>query len=103
MCVGIPMCIASVEPDHGTAVGSGRGRTETLNVLLVETVAPGDWVLAFQGSAIRRLSPDEARETDAALDALEAALAGGGSYDAFFPDLADREPQLPAHLKGNPR
>jgi hydrogenase expression/formation protein HypC len=103
VCVGIPMCIASVEPDRGTAVGSGRGRTETLNVLLVETVAPGDWVLAFQGSAIRRLSPDEARETDAALDALEAALAGGGSYDAFFPDLADREPQLPAHLKGNNR
>ena len=100
MCIGTPMLIASVEPDHGTAVASGRGRTETLNVLLVGAVAPGDWVLAYQGSAIRRLSADEARETDAALDALEAALAGSGSFDAFFPDLADREPQLPAHLKG---
>jgi len=101
MCVGIPMRIASVEPGHGTAVATGRGRTETINVLLVDAVVPGDWVLAFQGSAVRALSPDEARETDAALDALEAVLAGTGSIDAFFPDLADREPQLPAHLKGN--
>jgi hydrogenase expression/formation protein HypC len=101
MCIGVPMRIASVEPDHGTAVASGRGRTETINVLLVETVAPGDWVLAFQGSAIRTLSPDEARETDAALDALQSVLDGTGSIDSFFPDLADREPQLPAHLKGN--
>ena len=47
----------------------------------------------------RVLSADEARETNAALDALAAVLAGESEVDAHFADLVDREPQLPAHLR----
>jgi hypothetical protein len=38
---------------------------------------------------------EEAAQTTAALDALDAVLAGAGDVDAFFADLVEREPQLP--------
>jgi len=90
-----------VEGGQGTATAVGRGRTERLNMLLVGELPPGSWVLAFQGAAMRPMSADEAARTDAALDALEAVLAGSGDTDAHFSDLIDREPQLPAHLRAS--
>ncbi len=48
------------------------------------------------------LTPDEARQINGALDALDAVLAGEADVDAFFPDLVDREPALPEHLEGSP-
>jgi hypothetical protein len=45
------------------------------------------------------MTAEEAAQTAAALDALDAVLAGAGEVDAFFADLVEREPQLPAHLK----
>ena len=98
MCVGIPMRV--IEAHEVTAVCEGRGRRERLDVQLVGTQPVGAWVLAFQGVAVRALSAAEAAETDAALDALEAVLAGEGDVDAHFADLVGREPQLPDHLKG---
>jgi len=98
MCVGIPMRV--VEAQEFTAVCEGRGRRERLDVQLVGAQPVGGWVLAFQGVAVRALSAVEAAETDAALDALEAVLAGDGDVDAHFADLVGREPQLPDHLKG---
>ena len=97
MCIGTPMEI--LHCDHGTAIASGRGRTERLNMLMVGELPAGSWVLAFQGAALRPMSAEEAAQTDAALDALEAVLVGGGNADAHFSDLVDREPQLPAHLQ----
>ncbi len=98
MCVGIPMRV--LEYGEGVAVCEGRGRRERINALLVGDVAPGDWILAFQGAAVRTMTEGEARETDAALDALEAALAGATDVSAHFADLIDREPVLPEHLRG---
>lgn len=98
MCIGTPMKVTGSE--HGMAVAEGRGRTERLNTLMVGELPPGTWVLAFQGSALRVISAEEAAQTDAALDALAAVLAGGSDTDAHFRDLVDREPQLPAHLQG---
>jgi hydrogenase assembly chaperone HypC/HupF len=98
MCVGIPMRVLASE--GGIAECEGRGRRERVNTLLLGTVAPGAWILAFRGSAVRELSAGEARETDAALDALEAALAGATDLSAHFSDLVDREPTLPEHLRG---
>jgi hydrogenase expression/formation protein HypC len=98
MCIGTPMKIVSAGP--GIAVAEGRGQTERLNTLMVGEVPPGTWVLAFQGSALRVISAEEAAQTDAALDALASVLAGGSDTDAHFRDLVDREPQLPAHLQG---
>jgi hydrogenase expression/formation protein HypC len=97
MCIGTPMKIVSV--DDGIALAEGRGQRERLNTLMVGTLAAGDWVLAFQGAALRELSAEEAAQTDAALDALASVLAGKGVDDAHFRDLIDREPQLPAHLQ----
>ena len=67
--------------------------------MLVGDQPVGTWLLAFRGAAVRVLSTDEARQTNGALDALEAALAGDGDIDAYFADLVDREPVLPEHLQ----
>ncbi len=97
MCIGVPMRIVSVS--DGMAVAERRGVRERINVLLVGEPAVGAWVLAFQGSAVRAMTEEEAQQTEAALQALEAALAGESRMESFFADLVDREPELPAHLK----
>ncbi len=99
MCVGVPMLIVGAEP--GIAVCEGRGRRERISMLLPGDQPVGTWILAYQGSAVRTMTPDEAAETGAALDALEAALAGETDLDRYFADLSTREPQLPPHLKGS--
>lgn len=98
MCVGLPMQV--VETGSGTALCERRGERTHLDTLLVGGVAPGDWVLAFQGSAVRTLTAEEAAQTDAALDALEAVMGGAEDVSSHFADLVDREPELPAHLRG---
>ena len=97
MCVGIPMKVERC--DDGMAECAGRGRRERLNTMLLGDVPRGSWVLAYQGSAVRTLTEDEARQTNDAIDALEAAANGTGDLDAFFADLVGREPALPPHLK----
>jgi hydrogenase expression/formation protein HypC len=97
MCVGIPMLVVSSEP--GAAWCEGRGDRQRLDTSLVGELAPGTWVLAFRGTAREVMSAEDAARTDAALDALEAVLRGESSLDRFFPDLVDREPQLPDHLR----
>lgn len=100
MCVGVPLQV--IESDGAMARCEGNGRSERLNLMLVGDQPAGTWVLAYQGSAVRVLSPTEARATSAALGALHAALHGG-DVDAFFADLVEREPVLPEHLKARTR
>ena len=100
MCVGLPMRV--VEDGDGTALCERHGERRRIDTLLVGALDPGDWLLAFQGSAVRVLSADEAAATDAALAALEAVLAGADDVSQHFADLVDREPELPAHLRGEP-
>jgi hydrogenase expression/formation protein HypC len=99
VCVGTPMLIVAAEAT--VAVCEGRGRREQIDLALVGEQPVGTWILAYQGSAVRTMTPDEAAQTSAALDALDAVLAGSDNVDAFFADLIDREPELPPHLKGN--
>ena len=99
MCIGIPMRIESV--DGGTAVCEHRGSRQRISLALVDDARAGTWILAFQGTAVRTMTAEGAAETAAAILALEAVMAGEDNVDAFFADLVDREPQLPAHLKGN--
>lgn len=101
MCIGVPMQLVADGTGRGTCVG--RGQRETLDLMLVGPQPAGTWVLAFRGAAMRVMTADEARQTDAALDALEGVLAGDGNVDAHFADLVDREPVLPDHLKGPAR
>ena len=91
------MQVAAV--DGMVAECEGRGRRERIDVALVGTVTVGEWLLAHQGRAVRTMSDGEAAATGAALDALEAALAGDRDLDVFFADLAGREPELPPHLR----
>lgn len=97
MCIGVPMQL--VEPGESHAWCDGRGGRGRVDLAIVGPQPAGAWVLAFQGAARRVLSADEAAQTNAALDALEAALAGERDLGPFFADLVDREPQLPAHLR----
>ena len=98
MCVGIPMRV--LDAGSVLAVCEGRGERRQLDLRLVGPQRVGTWVLAFAGAARVVLTASRAAEIDRALDGLEAALSGDPeSLDAFFPDLADRKPELPEHLR----
>jgi hydrogenase expression/formation protein HypC len=97
MCIGIPMQVA--QSGNGFAWCEGRGGQQCLDMLLVGPQPAGSWVLAFQGSALRVMSTEDAAQTNAALDALEAVLRGEENVGASFPDLVGRDPQLPQHLR----
>ena len=99
MCIGIPMQIVHTSEGGTICDCEGRGERQRLDLMLVGEQAPGTWVLAFRGAAVRVLTAAEAMQTNSALDALETALAGGNEFDAYFADLVDREPQLPEHLR----
>ena len=90
MCIGIPMRIVRAAAGGAWADCEGRGRTGRLDSMLVGEQPIGTWVLAFRGAAVRVLTAGEAMQTNAALDALESAMAGGRDFDSFFGDLVER-------------
>lgn len=99
MCVGIPMRVlrnegfrALCEDRHGTQ--------HRVDLLLVGPQPEGAWLMCFLGAAREVIDEGRAREANAALDALDALLAGGSpDLDAAFADLVNREPQLPDFLR----
>ncbi len=97
MCMGIPAQILRV--DGLRAIGASRNGACAIDLSLTGPLAPQTWVLTFLGSAREVIDAARAREIDAALDALDAIARGDCALDAFFPDLAAREPELPAHLR----
>jgi len=99
VCIGFPMRVESV--DGAMAICERRGLRQRVSLALVDDAPVGTWILAYQGTAVRTMTPEEAAETAAALDALEAVMAGEQDVDLFFADLVGREPQLPPHLKRN--
>jgi hypothetical protein len=68
-------------------------------MMLVGEQPVGTWVLGFMGAARQVLGDEEAAQARAARQALAAVLRGEGSVDAYFADLVDRVPELPAHLR----
>lgn len=97
MCLGIPMEV--VAADGNVATCRGRQGVVRIDATLVAPVAPGDWLLTWLGSARAKLDAAEAGRIDQALDALEAVERGEVDLAKYFPDLVDREPELPAHLR----
>ncbi|MDR1889393.1 MAG: HypC/HybG/HupF family hydrogenase formation chaperone [Zoogloeaceae bacterium] len=101
MCVGIPMQV--IETHDCFARCRGRNGEANIDMRLIGEQASGVWVLTFADAAREVLEPERAAAIDAALDALELLLSGQspqpGDLDAFFPDLAGREPQLPDFLQ----
>jgi hydrogenase expression/formation protein HypC len=98
MCIGTPMQVISAAGQ--VALCEGRGQRQMLDCALIGAAQAGTWVLGFRGAAMRTMTPDEAAQTNAALDALAAVLAGERNVDAHFADLVGREPVLPLHLQG---
>ncbi len=82
MCIGIPLRVTEAWP--GAALAEGRGLCERVDTRLVGEVMPGQWLLVFQGAARECIDAARAAEVNAALDLLDAALAGhstGASAD----------------------
>jgi hydrogenase expression/formation protein HypC len=91
-----------IEAGETTVLCEARddGRRERINMLLVGDQTPGTWVLTFQGSALRVMTPEEAEQTSDALLALAQTMNGDTSQlDTLFADLVNREPPLPPHLQ----
>lgn len=97
MCVGIPMQV--LEASGSMALCEGMGRREQVDTLLTGDPQVGDWLLVFLGSAREIISAEQARAITDALTAVNLALAGDTSVDHLFPDLANREPELPEFLR----
>lgn len=85
--------------EAGAALCAGRGQQQRVDLALIGDQAVGSWLLVHRGMALRRISPEEAAQTLAALDALAAVLSGDADVDQYFADLANREPTLPPHLR----
>ncbi|MGJ0508670.1 MAG: HypC/HybG/HupF family hydrogenase formation chaperone [Methylocystis sp.] len=96
MCLGFPMTVVS--GDALQAICARKGETQMVSMLLVGEQPAGARVLVHLGSAMRVLDETEADAIDAALDGLSAAL-NGASFEHFFADIIDREPELPEHLR----
>ncbi|HNQ03150.1 MAG TPA: HypC/HybG/HupF family hydrogenase formation chaperone [Thiobacillaceae bacterium] len=98
MCVGIPMRV--VECQGLTARCEGRQGLRRLDLALVGDQPPGTWLLCFLDTAREVIDAETAARIDAALDGLEAAMAGATDIAHHFADLTARTPALPPHLRG---
>jgi hydrogenase expression/formation protein HypC len=104
MCIGMPLQAVEAWPDG--ALVQGRGRVETVDTRLVGDVRPGDWLLVFNGAAREKLDAQRAAEIGAALDLLEAGLAGDLAAAAADPGFAlpsAMSPEQLAALAGAPK
>jgi hydrogenase expression/formation protein HypC len=97
MCIGIPMQVLQSAP--GRALCRDGERRCWIDTRLVDSPAPGSWLLVSVGAAREILGGERAALLRDALQAMRAA--GRGDLAALrncFADL-DREPQLPPHLQ----
>jgi len=77
MCLAAPALVISID-GNVASVDYGGVRTRARLDALAEPVTPGDYVLIHTGFAIRRLSPDDGRETLRLFDELAASLGETG-------------------------
>jgi hydrogenase expression/formation protein HypC len=92
MCIGLPMCVET--SDLGHAIVRGRAEVRHVDLALVGPCEPGQWLLVFLDAAREKLTVGRSQEIDAALDLLEAALAG----DAVRARTADVGFALPSAM-----
>jgi hydrogenase expression/formation protein HypC len=99
MCIGLPMRVLDPEVAPGVALAEAGGQIRRITTMLLGPLKAGDHVLVHVDSAIRMLDATEAQAITDALEALDRAV-DGEAWDHLLADLIDREPQLPAHLRG---
>lgn len=97
MCLGIPAQVISGNDFH--ALCDTRHGVRQIDLLLVGPQAAGTWLLCFLDAAREVIDADYAQRVNAALDGLEAVMAGTSDVSQHFADLIDRVPELPAHLR----
>ncbi|MBL0141091.1 MAG: HypC/HybG/HupF family hydrogenase formation chaperone [Betaproteobacteria bacterium] len=98
MCIAIPMQVEI--PLGDTAWCTGRDGRQIIDLALVGPQPAGAWLLTFLGAAREVITAEMAGNTDRALDALAAVLAGDATgIDDAFADLIGRTPELPEHLR----
>lgn len=97
MCIGIPMRV--IVPFEGRAVCEGHGGACEIDMVLVGHQPQDTWVLVFLGAAREVVSAEQATLITDALKAVGLAMGGAPDVDSLFPDLANREPELPDFLK----
>jgi hydrogenase expression/formation protein HypC len=98
MCLGIPMQV--IECNGYVALCQGRGGVRQLDLALVGEQPVGAWLLTFIDAAREVIDAERAAQINAALDGLEAVMAGETDISRHFADLFERTPELPAHLRG---
>jgi hydrogenase expression/formation protein HypC len=99
MCLGIPMQVLAVNGRFAHCRDRHGNEEAFVDLMLVDEVQPGQWLMTFLNAARALLTEEEAAHGNAALDALDAVLAGETDVSAYFADLIDREPQLPDFLQ----
>ena len=78
MCLAIPALVTQLLPDRMARI-SLDGVMKTISVMLVEDVAPGDYVIVHVGHALAKIDPEEAEHTLALL--AEAAMLCAASRE----------------------
>ena len=68
MCVGLSARV--VEIREGTALVDASGARREVSAMLLEDLEPGDYVMVHAGTAIARITSDDAEETHAILEEL---------------------------------
>ncbi len=83
MCLAVPAEIISIANDVATCrVGEGDTTINASLMVLDEAVAAGDFLIVHAGFAIRKLDPQEAKETLKILrDVIQAAEEAGVVQD----------------------
>lgn len=98
MCLGVPMKILSCDDLIAVCHNEEEGRSENVDLSLVGSLKPGTWIQVFMGAAREIIEPEQLDQVLLARKAMFAAI-NGGNIDDCFPDLVNREPQLPDFLK----
>lgn len=97
MCIGIPMQV--VEPGELYARCQGPQGACLVDMRLVGCQPAGAWMLVFLDAAREVIDAARAAQIQDALLALDQAMRGDADLDRWFPDLANRQPQLPDFLR----
>lgn len=98
MCIGVPMRVLAVSGEAARCADAQGRETAAIDLSLIDDVTPGTWLLTFLGAAREVIDDERARQVNAALDGVRAAMAGD-ALDAAFADITEREPSLPPHLE----
>ena len=102
MCVGLPMRVIEDRGSHALCE-THAGSVRVIDMSLVGAQPEGSWVLTHLDAAREVIDAVMAAQIADALEAVGLAMSGGdidpSAIDRLFPDLADRTPELPPHLR----